>query len=75
MDEEPPLKGFSAAASIKISDGIAISRIPGGMVSGKSAVGITAILPNGQPVFLEMSMVNFLAADQIFKIKEEMAGN
>jgi hypothetical protein len=74
-DENPPLLGVHPSQIFRISQGIAVARIRGGMTSGKSAVAITAALPDGKHVFLEMSISNFLSAAQIFRVQEEQEGN
>lgn len=66
VDRNPPLAGRDPAQTIRISDGITFARIPRGMTSGKSAVGITAVLPDGRAVFLETSMQNFLGVARAF---------
>ena len=71
VDKSPPLKGRPADQTHRVSEGISITRIPGGMASGRSAVAVTAVLPDGKAVMLEMSMANFLAAAQAFKTVEE----
>ena len=70
VDRSPPLKGRPPEDTYRISDGISVARIPRGMQSGKSAVAITAVLPDGKAVMLEMSMVNFLGAATAFRAVE-----
>ena len=67
VDKEPPLLGVSMNDTYRINEGIAFTRIPAGMQNGASAVGITAKLPNGKAVYLELSMNNFLCAAAIFE--------
>lgn len=75
VDTNPPLKGVQPDAIIRVAEGISISRIPSGMASGKSAVAVTAQIPGGKAVMLEMSMTNFLAAAQAFRVVEEAGRN
>lgn len=57
-DASPPLDGIDPANVYHVSDGITFTRIPGGMASGQSSVGITAPLPDGKHIALEVSLSN-----------------
>lgn len=70
VDRNPPLNGRPLEETHRISEGISITRIPRGMQSGKSAVAITATMPDGKAVMLEMSMANFLGAASAFRSVE-----
>ena len=77
VDLNPPLAGVPITKTMRIQNGIAITRIPSGMDTGRSAVGITAELPDGsgRHVFIEITMRNFQTAAEIFKSSDEQAGN
>ncbi len=67
VDTNPPLKGVPMNKTIRIQNGVKVARIPSGMESGKSCVAITAPLPDGQHVMIEISMTNFQFAAKILK--------
>ena len=75
VDTNPPLRGVPMDKTIRIQQGIKVARIPGGMDSGKSCVSITAPMPDGRHVMLEISMVNFLTAAHILKTADTQQKN
>ena len=75
VDTNPPLKGVPLDKTVRIQAGIKVCRIPGGMDSGKSCVAITAPLPDGRHVMLEISMTNFQAAAHILKTADSTNKN
>ena len=75
VDRNPPLKGVPPEKIINVQAGITVARILGGMASGKSCVSITAPLPDGRHVMLEISMTNFQAAAHILKTADQQQRN
>ena len=71
VDQDPPLDGMDADKTVRVQSGVVFERIPYSMSSGKSAVCITAPLPDGRAVFIELSMANFMGAATAFKAAEE----
>jgi hypothetical protein len=58
---------------IRIQNGITFSRLPQGTASGKSSIGISAHMPDGRHVLLEVTMQNFEAVAAAFRGAEERA--
>jgi len=50
-----------------------IARLPAGMTSGGSSVGILLRLPDGTPLFAEQSLKNLRAAVALFDAAEKLA--
>jgi hypothetical protein len=67
-DDDPPLKGLAADQIIQGEvDTMAV--LPGGMVSGKPSVVITAKLPDGRAVLLEISLSMLQMATAAFTVR------
>lgn len=74
-DLNPPLSGVSPEKVIRIQNGIKISRLVGGTNSGRSSVAITAKLPDGKHVLIELTMRNFCTTAEIFNKLDQQAGS
>jgi hypothetical protein len=69
--QNPPLKDVPKEKVISITSGVTFSRVPGGMASGNSSVGISAPLPDGKHLLIELSMANFQGVATVFRGAEE----
>lgn len=73
--QDPPLNGIDDSKVVRVDQGLVFSRVPSGMQSGNSSVGITAPLPDGKDLLIELSMANFQGVASAFRGAEERAAD
>ena len=59
-----------SVVQIKPEEEITVARIPNGTKGGNSSVAVIARMPDGRPVFIQMTMSNFLQVASAFEAAE-----
>lgn len=67
--DEAPWKDLQRADLVHVTSPIRVGALPGGMSSGKASVAIAAVMPDGRPVILEVSLDHFLAAAAALQVR------
>jgi hypothetical protein len=67
--DETPWKDLRRPDLVRITTPLRFGALPGGMASGKASIAIAALLPDGRPVVMELSLDHFLAAAAAFQAR------